>query len=49
MITEFIIAGFFIFAIGSLCIKQKYYENAKNKHKSSYKPLLDDSFSERVV
>lgn len=49
MITECIIAGFFIFAIGSFCIKQKYYEDAMKKHKSSYKPLLDDSFSDRVV
>jgi hypothetical protein len=49
MMTEFIIVGFFIFAIGSFCIKQKYYEDAMKKHTSSYKPLLDDSFTERVV
>lgn len=49
MITEIMIVGFFIFAIGSFCMKQKYYENVIKKNTSSYKPLLDDSFTERVV
>jgi len=51
MIAEFVIAGFFIFAIGCFYIKQNYYdyEDTMKNHKSSYKPLLDDSFSDRVV
>lgn len=48
MITEFIIAGFFIFAIGCFFIKD-YFQNANKKNTSSYKPLLDDSYSERIV
>lgn len=49
IIVSVIIFGFFVFAIASFCIKQKYYEDAINRSPSSYRPLLDDSFSERVV
>ena len=49
MIPEIMIVSFFILAVGSFCIKQKYYEDATKKSISSYKPLLDDSFTERVV
>ena len=51
IIVSVVIFGFFVFAIGSFCIKQKYYEDAINRYRSpsSYRPLLDDSFSERVV
>jgi hypothetical protein len=49
MITEIMIVGFFILAIGSFCIKQKYYEDAVKKNTSSYRPLIDDSFTDRVV
>jgi LPS O-antigen subunit length determinant protein (WzzB/FepE family) len=49
VIIVFVIAGFLIFAIVSFCIKQKYYEDATTKKNTSYPPLLDDSFSERVV
>ena len=40
---------FFVLAIGSFCMKKKYYEDTIKKSISSYKPLLDDSFTERVV
>ena len=50
IIVSIMIFGFFVLAIGSFCIKQKYYEDGINKNASSYKPLLDDSFTaERVV
>lgn len=49
MIIIILISGFFILAIGSFCMKQKYYEDAIKKNTSSYKPLLDDSFTDRVV
>ncbi len=47
-IVPILIFGFFVIAIGSFCIKQKYYEDTIKKS-SSYRPLLDDSFTERVV
>ena len=43
------ITAFFSGLVACFCIKQKYYEDAIKKASSSYKPLLDDSFSERVV
>lgn len=49
MIVSLLISGFFILAIGSFCIKQIYYEDAVKKNISSYRPLLDDSFTDRVV
>lgn len=50
IVVSIMIFGFFVFAIGSFCIKQKYYEDAMKKSiSSSYRPLLDDSFSERAV
>ena len=49
MIESMFIIGIFVIAIGSFCIKQKYYEDTMQKTVSSYKPLLDDSFSERLV
>jgi hypothetical protein len=48
IVVSVIIFGFFVFAIGSFCIKQNYHEDAIKKA-SSYRPLLDDSFTERVV
>lgn len=44
-----LITLFFVGAIACFCIKQKYYENALKEKASSYKPLLDDSFSERMI
>jgi hypothetical protein len=49
MIVPILLVGFFVLAIGSFCIKQNYYEDAMKKSMSSYRPLLDDSFTERVV
>lgn len=49
MITEIMIVGFFTLAIGIFCIKQKYYEDVIKINTSSYRPLLDDSFTDRVV
>lgn len=50
MIITILVAGFFVLAIGSFCIKEKCYEDAIKKNRSSYKPLLDDSFTaDRVV
>lgn len=53
MIITLLVTGFFVLAIGSFCIKQKYYEkyyeDAIKKNTSSYRPLLDDSFTDRVV
>ena len=43
------ITAFFSGLVACFCIKQKYYEDAIKKASSSYKPLLDDSFSERIV
>ena len=40
---------FFVLAIGSFCMKKKCYEDTIQKSISSYKPLLDDSFTDRVV
>jgi nitrogen fixation-related uncharacterized protein len=40
---------FFVGAAACFCIKQKCYEDDLQQKTSSYKPLLDDSFSERVV
>lgn len=47
IIVSILIFGFFVIAIGSFCMKQKYYEDIKKS--SSYRPLLDDSFTDRVV
>ena len=49
IILPVLIFGFFVLAIGSFCIKQNYYEDAIKKSLSSYRPLLDDSFTDRVV
>lgn len=49
IVISFLVSGFFVLAIGSFCIKQKYYEDVMKKTTSSYKPLLDDSFTDRVV
>jgi hypothetical protein len=49
IILPVLIFGFFVLAIGSFCIKQNYYEDAIKKSLSSYKPLLDDSFTDRVL
>lgn len=49
IVTSLLISGFFVLAIGSFCIKQKYYEDVMKKTTSSYRPLLDDSFTDRVV
>lgn len=49
MIITILISGLFILAIGSFCMKQNYYEDAIKKNTSSYRPLLDDSFTDRVV
>ncbi len=49
MIVPILLVGFFMLAIGSFCIKQNYYEDAMKKSISSYRPLLDDSFTDRVV
>ena len=43
------ITAFFSGLVACFCIKQKYYEDAMKRTASSYKPLLDDSFSERIV
>ena len=48
IILPVLIFGFFVLAIGSFCIKQKYYEDVMKKT-TSYKPLLDDSFTDRVL
>lgn len=40
---------FFFGIVVCFCIKQKYYEDAMKKSMSSYRPLLDDSFTDRVV
>lgn len=49
MIVTILVAGFFVLAIGSFCIKEKCYEDAVKKN-TSYRPLLDDSFTaDRVV
>ena len=48
IVISFLVSGFFVLAIGSFCIKQKYYEDVMKKTTSSYKPLLDDSFTDRV-
>ena len=47
IVISFLVSGFFVLAIGSFCIKQKYYEDVMKKT-TSYKPLLDDSFTDRV-
>jgi len=49
--TSIALSVFFVALVGSYCIKMKYYEDvyAYNKKSASYKPLLDDSFSDRVV
>jgi hypothetical protein len=48
MIITILVAGFFVLAIGSFCIKEKCYEDAVKN--TSYRPLLDDSFTaDRVV
>lgn len=48
--TSIALSVFFIALIGSCCLKNKYYEDVYNdNNKTSYKPLLDDSFMERVV
>jgi len=44
-----LITIFFVGIIACFCIKQKSYEDAMKKAGSSYKPLLDDSFSERMI
>jgi hypothetical protein len=44
-----LITIFFVGIIGCFCIKQKYYEDDLKQKTSSYRPLLDDSFSERMV
>lgn len=44
-----LITIFFVGAIACFCIKQNYYEDAMKKSMSSYRPLLDDSFTDRVV
>lgn len=49
IILPVLIFGFFVLAIGSFCIKQNYYEDAMKNTASSYRPLLDDSFTDRVV
>ena len=49
IIIPVLIFGFFVLAIVSFCIKQKYYEDNMKKTASSYRPLLDDSFTERAV
>ncbi len=49
IIVPIFITAFFSGLVACFCIKQKYYEDAIKKASSSYKPLLDDSFSERVV
>lgn len=43
------ITMFFSGLVACFCIKQKYYEDAMKQTASSYKPLLDDSFSDRLV
>ena len=48
IVISFLVSGFFVLAIGSFCIKQKYYEDVMKKT-TSYKPLLDDSFTDRVL
>ena len=49
IILTVLIFGFFVLAIGGFCIKQNYYEDAMKNTASSYRPLLDDSFTDRVV
>jgi hypothetical protein len=51
VLTSIALSLFFVALIGSCCIKNKYYErtDAYNKKHQSYKPLLDDSFTDRVV
>ena len=49
IIVPIFITAFFSGLVACFCIKQKYYEDAIKKASSSYKPLLDDSFSERIV
>ena len=51
VLTSIALSLFFVALIGSCCIKNKYYERtyAYNKKNQSYKPLLDDSFTDRVV
>lgn len=46
--TSIALSVFFIVLIGSYCIKMKYYEDTYKKIQS-YKPLLDDSFTDRVI
>jgi len=49
--TSIALTAFFIALVGSCCLKNKYHEYtyAYNKTKQSYKPLLDDSFTDRVI
>ena len=51
VLTSIALSVFFVALIASCCIKNKYYEDAYayNKKMASYKPLLDDSFTDRVV
>lgn len=46
IVVPILLASFFVIAIGTFCIKQKYYENTIKKYTPSYRPLLDDSFTE---
>ena len=49
IILPTIITIFFVGVIACFCIKQNHYEYAMKKSVSSYRPLLDDSFTDRVV
>lgn len=49
IVVSILIVSFFILSIGCFFIKKDCFEDSSKKNISYYSPLLDDSYSERVV